>query len=61
MVQFYRPELPYAYNRRERLTTVPDLIKANSSFPVVLTNDDQSLYGVVSYGDIAAYLTTPSP
>ncbi|MFZ4565789.1 MAG: N-acetylneuraminate synthase family protein [Prochlorococcaceae cyanobacterium] len=60
MVQFHQPELPYVCNRRETLTTVLDLIKANSGFPVVLTNDDQSLYGVVSSGDIAGYLTSHS-
>ncbi|MFM7230168.1 MAG: N-acetylneuraminate synthase family protein [Cyanobacteriota bacterium] len=57
MVQFHPPEPPYACDRRVTLTSVLDLIKENRGFPVVLTNTDESLFGVVSSGDIANYLT----
>lgn len=56
LVQFHRPDQPYTSHRRVSLPAILEALKQTRGFPVVLLNTDNSLFGVVSNGDIATYL-----
>ena len=56
MIQYHQPGEPYTADRRSRLTTILQFINKSSGLPVVLTNGDGSLFGIVSSGDIANFL-----
>jgi N-acetylneuraminate synthase len=59
-VQFHLPEPPYAASRSLPLVKTLEYISKNNGLPIVLLNNDGSLYGVVSSGDIAIHLARNS-
>jgi sialic acid synthase SpsE/sugar phosphate isomerase/epimerase len=56
MIQFHPVTEPMVAMRHVDLGFILELLQANGGFPIVLVNNDKSLFGVVSAGDIARFL-----
>ena len=58
MVQYHWPKEPYASKKDITVSKAIGLIEANGGFPLVLLNNDNTIYGVVSSGDILRYFAS---
>lgn len=56
MTKFHKPIYPHSCSSKATIDEIISAIQANDGFPVVLINDDKSLFGVASSGDIARFL-----
>jgi CBS domain-containing protein len=57
MTQYNGPHYPYALHQDEPISQALEALRSNKGLPVVLLNSDNSLFGVISAGDIALYLS----
>lgn len=56
MTQYHKAEEPYLCNKEKSFIDVISNIKFINGFPLTVINNDKSLYGVISTGDITRFL-----
>ena len=58
MTRFYNLRSDFICNKMESLSKILSLIKLTRGFPIVVINEDYSLYGVISNGDISKFINS---
>ena len=61
MAHYYNLNSKLICNKNESLSKVLTLLKITKGYPLIVINDDKSLYGVISNGDISNFITLKTP
>tara|TARA_B100000212_G_C27385019_1_gene538995 strand:- start:15773 stop:18073 length:2301 start_codon:yes stop_codon:yes gene_type:complete len=58
MTRYHKLNSNFICNKKEPLSKVFSLIKLTLGYPIIVINDDDTLYGVISNGDILKFIRT---
>ncbi len=58
MAHYYNLNSNLICNKNESLSKVLTLLKITKGYPLIVINDDESLYGVISNGDISKFINS---
>ena len=58
MAHYYNLNSKLICNKNESLSKVLTLLKSTKGYPLIIINDDKSLYGVISNGDISKFFNS---
>ena len=56
-MRLYNPQEPFIAPRSFKLTKIIEFIRSTDGYPVTLINNDKTLFGIISNGDIIRYLS----
>ena len=59
-MRFNNPQYPYLVKRNINILDLLNVLQKNKTIPVVVVNNDLSIYGVIAKGDLINYLSSNS-
>ena len=51
-----KPQYPYLLNKNINIFDLLNTLQINKTIPIILTNDDSSIYGIISEGDFIDFI-----
>ena len=57
-MRFNNPQYPYLVKRNINILDLLDILQKNKTVPVVVVNNDLSIYGIISKGDLIDYISS---